>query len=182
MSAFLFFHKLISLFLRTKFFLFFLITCCSHEQGQAVDSEHLSEFTEEESDTPVGTQVRGFLRLDLLYLRPFLIRRVTHQEVSSSVFMFLKMELFYSISSRLHEWSNFHILILMLSTGEITCLWPKETVLPVNQCPAIWFRGRGTIFGNLREKRYKWKCLEKCKKIVDHKMTFIERSINTTYQ
>lgn len=46
-----------------------------------MDSEHLSEFTEDESDTPVGAQVRGFLRLDMLYIRPFLIRRVTHQEV-----------------------------------------------------------------------------------------------------
>ncbi|KAK7077214.1 Sodium/hydrogen exchanger 8 [Halocaridina rubra] len=55
----------------------------TREWGQAVDSEHLSEFTEEESDTPAGPQVRGFLRLDLLYIRPFLIRRVTHQEVRS---------------------------------------------------------------------------------------------------
>lgn len=55
----------------------------TREWGQAVDSEHLSEYTEEESDTPTGPQVRGFLRLDLLYLRPFLIRKVTHQEVRS---------------------------------------------------------------------------------------------------
>lgn len=82
-------HQLIYLFLWN---IIFVSTCSSHEQGQAVDSEHLSEFTEEESDTPVGTQVRGFLRLDLLYLRPFLIRRVTHQEVSSIILTFLKMK------------------------------------------------------------------------------------------
>lgn len=58
------------------------ITFALFSQGQAVDSEHMSEYTEDESDTPVGGQLTGFLRLDMLYLRPFLIRRVTHQEVS----------------------------------------------------------------------------------------------------
>ena len=62
---------------------FFLCT-----QGQAVDSEHLSEYTEEESDTPVATRLTGFLRWDLLYLRPILIRRVTHQEVCIFIILY----------------------------------------------------------------------------------------------
>ncbi|RXG52290.1 Sodium/hydrogen exchanger 8 [Armadillidium vulgare] len=55
----------------------------TRELGQALDSEHLSEFTEEESDTPTGVRLRGFLKFDALYLRPLLVRRVTHQEVRS---------------------------------------------------------------------------------------------------
>ncbi|MCL4127860.1 UNVERIFIED_CONTAM: hypothetical protein GTU68_052771 [Idotea baltica] len=55
----------------------------TRELGQALDSEHMSEYTEEESDTPTGYRLRGFLKFDALYLRPFLVRRVTRQEVRS---------------------------------------------------------------------------------------------------
>lgn len=74
----------------------------TREWGQAVDSEHLSEFTEDESDTPVGAQVRGFLRLDVLYIRPFLIRRVTHQEVRSHA-NDLKKQCYQSINVQASE-------------------------------------------------------------------------------
>lgn len=82
-------------------------------------------------------------------------------------------EMISSVTSGWHEWSNFHIVILTLSTGEITCLWPKETMLPVYQCAAIRFRGRGTVLGNLREEMYEWKSLGKCENNVGHKMTSI---------
>ena len=56
----------------------------TRELGQVLDSEHMSEYTEEESDTnPPGYRLRGFLKFDALYLRPFLCRKVTHQEVTS---------------------------------------------------------------------------------------------------
>ncbi|KAG7171154.1 Sodium/hydrogen exchanger 8-like [Homarus americanus] len=74
----------------------------TREWGQALDSEHLSEFTEDESDTPVGAQARGFLRLDILYLRPFLIRRVTHQEVRSHA-NDLKKQCYQSINVQASE-------------------------------------------------------------------------------
>ncbi|KAK8397715.1 hypothetical protein O3P69_004478 [Scylla paramamosain] len=74
----------------------------TREWGQALDSEHLSEFTEDESDSPTGNQLRGFLKLDLLYIRPFLIRRVTHQEVRSHAYD-LKKQCYQSINVQASE-------------------------------------------------------------------------------
>lgn len=53
------------------------------EWGQAIDSEHLSEITEEELEVNYShaTRLRGFVRLDLKYLIPFFTRRFTHQEL-----------------------------------------------------------------------------------------------------
>ncbi|CAL4075178.1 unnamed protein product, partial [Meganyctiphanes norvegica] len=59
----------------------------TREWGSAVDTDHLSELTEEESDNPVAlTRIKGFHRLDVLYLRPFLIRKVTHQECNTHLY------------------------------------------------------------------------------------------------
>ncbi|XP_073947222.1 na[+]/H[+] hydrogen exchanger 1 [Choristoneura fumiferana] len=53
------------------------------EWGQAIDSEHLSEITEEELEVNYShaTRLRGFVRLDIKYLIPFFTRRFTHQEL-----------------------------------------------------------------------------------------------------
>ncbi|XP_077286635.1 na[+]/H[+] hydrogen exchanger 1 [Arctopsyche grandis] len=53
------------------------------EWGQAIDSEHLSEITEEEMEVNFSqnTNIGGFARLDLKYLIPFFTRRFTHQEL-----------------------------------------------------------------------------------------------------
>ncbi|XP_022124736.2 sodium/hydrogen exchanger 8 [Pieris rapae] len=53
------------------------------EWGQAIDSEHLSEITEEELEVNYShaTRMKGFVRLDLKYLIPFFTRRFTHQEL-----------------------------------------------------------------------------------------------------
>ncbi|XP_026762467.1 sodium/hydrogen exchanger 8 [Galleria mellonella] len=53
------------------------------EWGQAIDSEHLSEITEEELEVNYShaTRLRGFVRLDMKYLTPFFTRRFTHQEL-----------------------------------------------------------------------------------------------------
>ncbi|CAK1556254.1 unnamed protein product [Leptosia nina] len=53
------------------------------EWGQAIDSEHLSEITEEELEVNYShaTRLKGFVRLDLKYLTPFFTRRFTHQEL-----------------------------------------------------------------------------------------------------
>lgn len=52
------------------------------EMGDTVDSEHLSELTEEEYEINfVKPHLRGFLRLDVKYLIPFFTRRFTQQEV-----------------------------------------------------------------------------------------------------
>lgn len=70
----------------------------TREWGSAVDTDHLSELTEEESDNPVvSTRIKGFHRLDVLYLRPFLIRKVTHQEVRSHAYD-LKRQCYQSIN------------------------------------------------------------------------------------
>ena len=47
-------------------------------QGQTIDSEHLSELTEEEFDFTLARQ-NGFVKLDNKYLRPFFTRRFTQQ-------------------------------------------------------------------------------------------------------
>lgn len=45
-----------------------------------MDSEHLSELTEEEYEINfVKTHLRGFLRFDVKYLIPFFTRRFTKQ-------------------------------------------------------------------------------------------------------
>ncbi|XP_026316720.1 sodium/hydrogen exchanger 8 [Hyposmocoma kahamanoa] len=53
------------------------------EWGQAIDSEHLSEITEEELEVNYShtTKLKGFVRFDMKYLTPFFTRRFTHQEL-----------------------------------------------------------------------------------------------------
>lgn len=52
------------------------------ELGETVDSEHLSELTEEEYEVNfVKPHLKGFLKLDAKYLVPFFTRRFTQQEV-----------------------------------------------------------------------------------------------------
>ncbi|XP_037085054.1 sodium/hydrogen exchanger 8-like [Pollicipes pollicipes] len=54
----------------------------THELGAAIDSEHLSELTEDERDTNSNpTQLRGFAKWDYLYFKPFFTRRLTQQEL-----------------------------------------------------------------------------------------------------
>lgn len=53
----------------------------TRELGAAIDSEHLSEMTEEEVESSDGitvgsNRVRGFLYVDYKYLRPFFTRRL----------------------------------------------------------------------------------------------------------
>jgi len=50
------------------------------EMGQTIDSEHLSELTEEELEGTIATQ-NAFLRIDAKYLRPFFTRRFTQEEL-----------------------------------------------------------------------------------------------------
>ncbi|XP_076034714.1 na[+]/H[+] hydrogen exchanger 1 [Oratosquilla oratoria] len=69
----------------------------TREWGQAVDSEHLSEYTEEEYEAPATAHLTGFLRIDNLYIRPFLIRKLTHQEVRSHAYD-LKKQCYQSIN------------------------------------------------------------------------------------
>ncbi|XP_050399408.1 sodium/hydrogen exchanger 8 isoform X2 [Patella vulgata] len=52
------------------------------EMGEAVDSEHLSELTEEEYEINfVKPHLKGFLKFDAKYLVPFFTRRFTKQQV-----------------------------------------------------------------------------------------------------
>ena len=49
-------------------------------QGDALDSEHLSELTEEEFEVNVvKPHLKGFLKFDIKYLIPFFTRRFTQQ-------------------------------------------------------------------------------------------------------
>jgi len=52
------------------------------EMGDTVDSEYLSELTEEEYEVNfVKPHLKGFVKLDIKYLIPFFTRRFTKQEV-----------------------------------------------------------------------------------------------------
>lgn len=52
----------------------------TREWGQAIDSEHLSEMTEEEMEVSfVSSRIKGFAKWDLKYFIPFFTRRFTQQ-------------------------------------------------------------------------------------------------------
>ena len=51
----------------------------TREFGQAIDSEHLSELTEEEEVAISNSRLGGFARLDRKYFTPFFTRRFTNQ-------------------------------------------------------------------------------------------------------
>ncbi|XP_058792951.1 sodium/hydrogen exchanger 8 [Phymastichus coffea] len=54
----------------------------TREWGQAIDSEHLSELTEEEMEVSFAqSRIRGFARWDLKFFIPFFTRRFTQQEL-----------------------------------------------------------------------------------------------------
>lgn len=59
----------------------------TRELGATIDSEHLSELTEEELETSFRAdgrdtaRVKGFLYYDLKYLRPLLTRKFTQREL-----------------------------------------------------------------------------------------------------
>lgn len=55
----------------------------TREWGQAIDSEHLSEYTEEETMEVnfLQSRIRGFAKYDLKYFIPFFTRRFTQQEL-----------------------------------------------------------------------------------------------------
>lgn len=57
-------------------------------QGNTIESEHLSELTEEEYEAQYikRQDLKGFMWLDAKYLNPFFTRRLT-QEVSFSCFL-----------------------------------------------------------------------------------------------
>jgi len=49
----------------------------TREFGQAIDSEHLSELTEEEEVSFTDSKLGGFARIDRKFLTPFFTRRFT---------------------------------------------------------------------------------------------------------
>lgn len=52
----------------------------TREWGQAIDSEHLSEITEEEMEVSfMSSRIKGFAKWDLKYFIPFFTRRFTQQ-------------------------------------------------------------------------------------------------------
>lgn len=53
----------------------------TREWGQAIDSEHLSELTEEEEVSFTQSRIGGFARWDRKFFTPFFTRRFTHQEL-----------------------------------------------------------------------------------------------------
>ncbi|XP_014676007.1 PREDICTED: sodium/hydrogen exchanger 8-like [Priapulus caudatus] len=54
----------------------------TREMGDAVDSEHLSEMTDQEYEVNfVRPHLTGFVKLDVRYLNPFFTRRFTQQEL-----------------------------------------------------------------------------------------------------
>ena len=58
---------------------------CVCYQGEALDTDHLSELTEEEYEVNfVKPHLKGFMKIDVKYLIPFLTRRFT-QQVHTSI-------------------------------------------------------------------------------------------------
>lgn len=53
----------------------------TREWGHAIDSEHLSELTEEDEVGFAQSKMGGFARLDRKFLTPFFTRRFTTQEL-----------------------------------------------------------------------------------------------------
>lgn len=53
----------------------------THEWGQAIDSEYLSEITEEDEIGFTQAKLSGFAWLDRKYFIPFFTRRFTHKEL-----------------------------------------------------------------------------------------------------
>ncbi|XP_066590108.1 sodium/hydrogen exchanger 8 [Prorops nasuta] len=54
----------------------------TREWGQTIDSEHLSELTEEEMEVSfIQSRIRGFARWDLKFFIPFFTRRFTQEEL-----------------------------------------------------------------------------------------------------
>lgn len=53
----------------------------TREWGHAIDSEHLSEFTEDEEVGFANVKLGGFALWDVKYLKPFFTRRFTTQEL-----------------------------------------------------------------------------------------------------
>lgn len=54
----------------------------TREWGQAIDSEHLSEITEEEMEVSfISSRIKGFAKWDLKYFIPFFTRRFTQQVI-----------------------------------------------------------------------------------------------------
>jgi len=51
------------------------------EMGQTIDSEHLSEMTEEETADATLATHNAFVKFGMKYLRPFFTRRFTQQEL-----------------------------------------------------------------------------------------------------
>lgn len=76
-------------------------------QGQAIDSEHLSEYTEEEMEVNfIQSHIKGFAKYDLKYFIPFFTRRFTQQVGELIVYMqtIFTWELSSFSSSQLRTW------------------------------------------------------------------------------
>lgn len=65
----------------------------TREFGQAIDSEHLSELTEEDEINFANSKLGGFAKLDRKYFTPFFTRRFTNQvtvmSLQLSIFIYL---------------------------------------------------------------------------------------------
>nr|CAD7598136.1 unnamed protein product [Timema genevievae] len=54
----------------------------TRELGQTIDSEHLSEYTEEEMEVNfMQSRIKGFAKIDIKFFIPFFTRRFTQQEL-----------------------------------------------------------------------------------------------------
>lgn len=88
----------------------------TREFGQAIDSEHLSELTEEEEVNFADSKLGGFARLDRKYFTPFFTRRFTNQ-----VRRILKVTVsIFNDSSRNFETANRKLLNYKASGTKVT--------------------------------------------------------------
>lgn len=85
----------------------------TREFGQAIDSEHLSELTEEEEVNFADSKLGGFARLDRKYFTPFFTRRFTNQVVDLKVIIksisFMSLIKLRNFVIANHRWLNYKV-------------------------------------------------------------------------
>lgn len=100
-------------------------------QGQAIDSEHLSEYTEEEMEVNfIQSHIKGFAKYDLKYFIPFFTRRFT-QQVELTVIHAKSLHL--SVA----PFSCFHCRTVLFTCGPpVSLVW--LTWIFVILCNSVW--------------------------------------------
>lgn len=91
-------------------------------QGDAIDSEHLSEMTEDDETHVIKPHMTGFTKLDARYLIPFFTKRFTQQVAPAC----LCLQLYILCLSP--------AVYLMFVFSYVSCMSPAVYLVPVSSC------------------------------------------------